>query len=453
MVFSSNLIKAMVTFITAFIVPMVLSVEAYGYYKVFAFYASYIGVAHLGFCDGVYLKYGGKRINEIDDNEVAKEGSTLFWYNIVVTLGFVLVGLVRHDFIIVCLGLSVVPVIMYTFYTYIYQATGAFDKYTMIMNISTLSNLIFNLVLVLLKVRIYQLYILAYVGMQFVSFIAGTISLKKNKWIHLSRFDKSIFVKYVKLGILLMVGNFAYTLFMGIDKWFIQFTMSIRDFSMYSFAGQMLTVVNMFITPISMTLYSNLSRRKDHEFEKKLKRILLCVLMIIPIAIYALTFIIDAYMQKYKPAIQITSLLLITQIFLSLNMAVYVNLYKAYKKQNQYFFRLLGALGIATGTDLLVAIIHPNTVAYAFATLISCLIWLGINTSYFNYLKPDLKEILYVVALLGIHIGSNLVPNQFVRTGIYIVWYLILTRLLMRDEWNYGIDQIKQIEKKVIRTR
>lgn len=175
--------------------------------------------------------------------------------------------------------------------------------------------------------------------------------------------------------------------------------------------------------------------------------------MIIPIAIYALTFIIDAYMQKYKPAIQITSLLLITQIFLSLNMAVYVNLYKAYKKQNQYFFRLLGALGIATGTDLLVAIIHPNTVAYAFATLISCLIWLGINTSYFNYLKPDLKEILYVVALLVIHIGSNLVPNQFVRTGIYIVWYLILTRLLMRDEWNYGIDQIKQIEKKVIRTR
>ena len=452
-VFSSNLIKALVTFITAFIIPMVLSVDDYGYYKVFAFYASYIGVIHLGFCDGVYLDNGGKRIEEIDKRDISKEGSTLFWYNCIVSIGFITVSIIRSDFTIFCLGLCIIPVVMYTFYTYVYQATGNFDRYTKIMNISTTSNLVFNLILVLLRVRIYQLYILAYVGMQLVSFVAGTISFKKNDWIHLTSFKKDIFIKYIKLGILLMVGNFAYTLFIGIDKWFIQFTMPIRAFSMYSFAGQMLTVVNMFITPISMTLYSNFSRKEDHEFEKKLKKILVCILMVIPIAIYALTFIIEVFMQKYTDAIQITSLLLITQIFLSLNMAVFVNLYKAYQKQNQYFFRLIAALGIAAAADLIVAIIQPNTIAYAFATLISCLAWLGMNIQYFNYLKPGMKETIYVVLLLCIHIVSNILPNQFIRAGIYIAIYLVLTRYLMHNEWIYGIVQIRIIKQKLIKSR
>lgn len=452
-VFSSNLIKALVTFITAFIIPMVLSVDDYGYYKVFVFYSSYIGVIHLGFCDGVYLCYGGKRIEEIDKINISTEGSTLFWYNCVVAIGFITVSIIRQDFIIFCLGFCIIPVVMYTFYTYVYQATGNFDRYTKIMNISTSSNLVFNLVLVLFRVRIYQLYILAYVAMQTVSFVAGTISFKKNNWIHLASFKKDVFTKYIKLGILLMVGNFAYTLFIGIDKWFIQFTMPIRDFSMYSFAGQMLTVVNMFITPISMTLYSNLSRRKDREFEKKLKKILVCILMVIPIAIYALTFIIKVLMEKYTDAIQITSLLLITQIFLSLNMTIFVNLYKAYQKQSQYFFRLIAALGIAAAADLIVAIIQPNTTAYAFATLISCLAWLAMNIHYFKYLKPSMKEAIYVVLLLGIHIASNILPNQFIRAGIYIVIYLVLTRYLMHDEWDYGIDQIRIIKQKLIKSR
>ena len=54
-VFGTNLIKMLVAFISAFIIPMVLQVDDYGKFKLYTFYASYIGVTHLGYCDGIYL--------------------------------------------------------------------------------------------------------------------------------------------------------------------------------------------------------------------------------------------------------------------------------------------------------------------------------------------------------------------------------------------------------------
>jgi len=448
-VFSSNLIKMVVTFLTAFIVPMVLSVPSYGYLKTYQFYASYIGISHLGFCDGVYLYYGGKKEEELDYRGLAEQWSSILVYEIIVAAAFVLIGAFKRDLILVCVGLTMVPNVLFTFYSYIFQSVGDFTRYTLIVNIYSTVNMLINLVLVLMRVRDYRIYMVLYVFIECVPFIVGTVLFSKLKWIHFTGFKSRVFSQYIKLGILLMIGNFAYSIFIGIDKWFIKFSLPIEDFSMYSFASQMLTVVNMFITPISMTLYSNMARRQDHEFEIKIKKVLVCFLMIIPVAIYALKFIISTFMKQYIPAINITSALLITQIFLSLNVAVFVNLYKAYKKQKDYFIRLVISLGVAVLTDGIVTAVQPNVMGYALSTMLSCFVWFVLNMQYFRYMTPGVKEIFYVMLLLGTYMGTLLVGNVFVRAGIYVVLYVILTRLLMREEWDYGAGQLRSIKGKV----
>lgn len=448
-VFSSNLIKMVVTFLTAFIVPMVLSVPSYGYLKTYQFYASYIGISHMGFCDGVYLYYGGKKEEELDHRGLAEQWSSILVYEIIAAIAFVLFGIIKRDLILACVGLTMIPRVLYTFYSYIFQSVGDFTRYTFIVNIYSTVNMLINLVLVLMRVRDYRIYMVLYVFIECVPFIVGTVLFSKLKWIHFTGFKGSVFSKFIKLGILLMIGNFAYSIFIGIDKWFIKFSLPIEDFSMYSFASQMLTVVNMFITPIAMTLYSNMARRQDHNFEIKIKKALVCFLMIIPVAIYALKFIISTFMRQYIPAINITSALLITQIFLSLNVAVFVNLYKAYKKQRDYFIRLVIALGVAVLTDGIVTAVQPNVMGYALSTMISCFVWFMLNMQYFKYMMPGAKELLYVVLLLGTYMGTLLIGNVFIRAGIYIVLYVILTRLLMRGEWDYGVAQLKSIRKKL----
>lgn len=443
-VFGSNLIKMLVTLLTTFIIPMVLSVENYGYYKLYVFYASYVGISHLGFCDGVYLKYGGLDIDKVKRGEITSEWSSLLIYEACVALIIALVGIIKHDFIIVCLGATAIPTVLFTFYTYVYQATGEFVHYTRVMNLSTAINLVLSLILVLLRVDDFRPFIICNVSVQVASFVIGSISFRKTGLLGFTGFSFKKLETLISAGFLLMVGNFAYTLFIGIDKWFIKFTMEITDFSMYSFAGQLLTVVNMFITPISMTLYSNISRRKEQAFEIRIKKMLVVFLMVFPVAIYALTFIIRHFMKQYIPAISVASILLITQLFLSLNLSVFINMYKAYKKQKDYFVRLVVALCVACALDLIVYLTGPNTIGYAFATLISCFVWLGLNMKYFTHLVPGWKELIYVLAIMGTYLMTLLVGNEIVRCLIFLPIYLLLTRYLMSDEWKYAIKTGKK---------
>ena len=449
-IFSSNLIKMMVTFITAFLIPMVLSVDDYGYYKIYTFYAAYIGVLHCGYCDGIYLEYGGKSENEINRDRISKELATIFIYSVGLALIACIWGIVRCDFTITCLGLTIVPNIVYTFYSYVYQATGDFKKYTWMLNLSTIFNLLMNGILVLFKVRDYRAYIIVCVIVQLISFLAGTFYFKKSEWIRKSSFSFDVLMNYIKMGILLMLGNFAYTFFIGIDKWFIKFTLGITDFSMYSFASQMLTVVNMFITPISMTLYSHLSRRKDHAFEVRIKRLLVTILMLMPVAIYTIMFIINVFMSKYSGTISLVSLLLITQIFLSLNLTIFVNLYKTYKMQGAYMKSLLIALSVAGVLDFIVAVLHPNTVLYAGATLVSCLIWFAFNEKNFLYMKSSLMDVMYIIILLSAFTILNLVENILIRALIYVIAYFVLTSVMRRDEWKYMVGMLKTCMKKIM---
>lgn len=60
--------------VTSFFLPRYLSIESYGYYKVFQLYVNYLGIAHLGFVDGIYLKYGGREIRDIDADELLSPG-------------------------------------------------------------------------------------------------------------------------------------------------------------------------------------------------------------------------------------------------------------------------------------------------------------------------------------------------------------------------------------------
>lgn len=447
-IFSSNLIKMLVTFVTAFLVPMVLSVDDYGYYKVYTFYAAYIGIFHFGYCDGIYLDYGGRNEGEIETEKISQQFATIFIFSVGLAFIASLWGILRHDFTIVCLGLTVVPNIVYTFYSYVYQATGDFKKYARMLNLSMLFNLLMNTILIFLKVRDYRVYIIVCIIVQLISFLVGTFYFKQSGWIRKSSFSFDVLMRYIKMGILLMLGNFAYTFFIGIDKWFIKFTLGITDFSMYSFASQMLTVVNMFITPISMTLYSYLSRRKDHEFEVKVKRLLVTILMLMPVAIYVIMFIINVFMSKYNRTISLVSVLLITQIFLSLNLTIFVNLYKIYKMQGTYVKSLLIALCVAGVLDFIVAILCPNAVLYAGATLVSCLIWLYINEKNFLYMKPTIRDVTYIITLLSLFAILNLFESVLIQALVYIIVYFMLTSVIRKDEWKYVANILKKKHNK-----
>ena len=82
-VFSANFLQLISSLIVGFIVPIILSIEGYANLKTYTLYISYIAFLNLGFIDGLYIKYGGKKIENIDKRILKGEHNFLFVFQLI----------------------------------------------------------------------------------------------------------------------------------------------------------------------------------------------------------------------------------------------------------------------------------------------------------------------------------------------------------------------------------
>jgi O-antigen/teichoic acid export membrane protein len=71
--------------VLVFVVPKLISVEGYGYWRMFGLYAGYVGFLHFGFADGALLRWAGRPWEEFR-HEVGPSVKYLFWQLLLVLL-------------------------------------------------------------------------------------------------------------------------------------------------------------------------------------------------------------------------------------------------------------------------------------------------------------------------------------------------------------------------------
>lgn len=71
----ASLSRIITTFFLTLLLPKFLTVENYGYWQLYAFYNSYLGYLSLGRSEGMLLKYGGERYEDLD----GRMFSSQFW--------------------------------------------------------------------------------------------------------------------------------------------------------------------------------------------------------------------------------------------------------------------------------------------------------------------------------------------------------------------------------------
>ena len=83
-------VSLLTSIIVSFILPKYISVEQFGYWQYFLLWASYVGVMHLGYGDGVYLKLGGQYWESIDRKEWIPQIQSMFFVQLIISLMVVL---------------------------------------------------------------------------------------------------------------------------------------------------------------------------------------------------------------------------------------------------------------------------------------------------------------------------------------------------------------------------
>src|SRR5690625_7813403 len=98
----SNIINFGTSFIIGFILPAVLSVADYGYYREYMLYISFAYLVNLGFNDGIYIKYGGTEPEDLDETIVREEHNFVIVFQLIIIVlmlvGSIILGYLNNVF-------------------------------------------------------------------------------------------------------------------------------------------------------------------------------------------------------------------------------------------------------------------------------------------------------------------------------------------------------------------
>ncbi|KLU62676.1 GDSL-like lipase/acylhydrolase [Peptococcaceae bacterium CEB3] len=400
-VFSSNVIALLVGIITGFLVPAFLPLDQYAYLKTFTLYIGYVGILHFGFIDGLYIKYGGKREEELDKSILKGEHRFLLFLQLAVTMVFLALGIAFKDGILIAFSLAIIPTNMRTLFQFLFQALGQFGLYSKIALLTPNLLLLTNLFLIyVLRINNFWPFVFGSLGVYYIVFIGLEIMFLRRVRGCKPLNDNKELINNFRVGIFVMTGNLSALLFYSMDRWFVKLLFSISSFAYYSFAISMMSIVNVLISSITMTFYPYLVRNQEEDLLKKIKTGLLVIGTVASGAYFVFAFIVRVFMKKYIPSLDIISILFAECPAVIVINALYVNLYKARKRERQYFFTVFRMLAVTLVLNAVSVLLYKRPQSIALATTLSFYVWYVFSSRHFDALKIRAKELIYLLSYL-----------------------------------------------------
>jgi hypothetical protein len=171
-----------VSILVILVIPKFIGVYEYGLWQLFIFYFGYVGVLHLGWADGLFLRRGGQKVEDINIGSIMAETILFISYNIILGLSIYIYGLcfsTGDSFIIETLGIAVIVANIRTWITMILQSVGDFKGYAVNLSVQSIVYLALIIVILLLGLADYRFMIIAFLISQFGTCISGFLQLKE----------------------------------------------------------------------------------------------------------------------------------------------------------------------------------------------------------------------------------------------------------------------------------
>lgn len=433
----ANIINLVFSLVTNFTLPKFLSIDTYAAIKTFTLYLSYAGFLHLGYEDGMYLKYGGKNKEDISFDELAINMSTLRVFQIVISIMITLIGFIIHDLVFISFGLTVTPYNMLYYFKNFFQATGEFKLYGRLLNATTIILFVLNMFLLfVIKETSYVFYIAANVFVYVVAwvFMEGYVRVKSNTHFPILAFSTVHFKECIGSGFFLMLGTFSSILLTSMDRWFVKALMTNAEFAQYSFAVSVENFLNVAITPVTITLYNYFCRNKEHDVVEKVKRYVIIFSCLIVTGVFPAKFIIEHWLQTYMQSSSVIIILCAGRIIFTIVTGIYVNLYKANKMQTKYFVKLVLVIVFGFISNYLFYKALGSMDSFAYATFASALLWLILSLFDFKTHTIVIKEYMYIILEILTFIFAGLLMDSVKGFILYLPLSFLLSFIFFRKD-------------------
>ena len=447
-VFNANTIGMLFSVIIGFLQPKFLPVSTYAALKTFSLYQIFLGTFHLGYEDGMVLKYGGKNIEDIDKHELSSSISTLRLCQLCVSAVVFLFAVLKTNMVLGAFALFILPYNLTMLFVQLEQAVGNFKQYGKVTNLINVLLLASNLVLILLfrEHRVLP-YLVMYPVIYTLLWIRQEITYCRSFRIPFRgfSFSKALLFSYVGAGFFLMVGNFSSIIFVSLDRWFVKFLLPEVDFARYSFAVTMENMLLVAVTPFSVTLYNYFCRERDTESARNVTGFMLIYATAVIAAAFPVRMIIEWFLPDYAASGGIITVLFCAQAFFIIIRSVYINLYKARKMQKVYFIKLVCALISGVVFNALFYYFLRNAEAMAIGTLCSALLWFLLCQRDFEGAGLRLRQWGYLAVVLCGFVLTGRYLHPLSGMIAYICLIAAAGALLVRSDLTAALRRLKAL--------
>lgn len=315
----------LVSIVIVLIIPKVIGVHEYGLWQLFTFYAGYVGILHLGWADGLFLRRGGQKINDINVSSLSTETILFILFNFLVGFCVEIYGLffaTNYTFIITALGFTILIVNIRTWITMILQSIGNFKGYAINLSFQSLIYIILIIAIIVLKLSDYRYMIIAFMVSQFTTCVSGFIQINKmfdyRGTVHFDlKSARQEIVENINAGFKLMIANSTALLIIGVIRFGIQQNWSISIFGKVSLVLSIANFITVFINAISLVLFPTL--RRTTQVQRTVYfgvRSILMPLLYFTMAIYfPIKWILPIWLPKYADVLQFSAILMPMMVY------------------------------------------------------------------------------------------------------------------------------------------
>ena len=172
----ANGTNTLISLILVLFVPKILGVKEYSYWQLYLFYASYIGFFHFGWADGVYLKFGGKKYEDLDKGYFHSQFWLLTIFEIVLCVIFGILTVIfcedeSRRIVLLAVALCCVLQIPRTFLQYLLQTTNRIVDYAKNYLLEKIVYAILVVIALFLGVRSFEILVCADLFSRFLTLV------------------------------------------------------------------------------------------------------------------------------------------------------------------------------------------------------------------------------------------------------------------------------------------
>lgn len=431
-----------------FLLPLVLTIEDFGYYRLFALYLSYVGVVHLGFVDGIYLSYVGDNLDDIKKKGFADTASIFVINQVLFTVVFILLVTLfsssERRYIFIMLAINILPLNLTSLLQYVSQITERFREFSNRNIIYSSLIIVIIIIMYFLNIENYNFYVLWFTVINY--FVAGWYVFSYRHIFSLRpKFGKAQFSDYFRLtrvGIPLLITNLIVILILNIPKQIVDFYFDIEDFAQFTFSFGLLSVISLFIGAIGTVMYPTLHSINKGLLSKNYQifnGLVYSFASLFLLSFFPIRMIVDNYLTKYSNTLVILAIIFPIALFSSSINIVKSNYFKLFNKMREFLFASLITALISLVGGILAYYLFKSTSSIAYVSLISFAIWgLILDILISKQAKISLvRNSAYTVFITSIFLASlKLSSNLLVSFSVFLISWIISSLLIYFNEYK-----------------